>query len=210
MDRAMITDVDAFFISGCGRCNRFNTTDCSARIWGDGLAALRDLCLSVGLTETAKWGHPCYMHAGRNIAMIGAARSNFQLSFFNAALMKDPHGVLEKQGQNTKTPDILRFSSADTAHAQAGLITAYLAEAMGYAEAGILPLKVVQALDLPAELIEVLDADPDMAEAFHAMTPGRQKSWVIHLNSTQVPATRIARIAKGRAKMLAGKGALER
>jgi uncharacterized protein YdeI (YjbR/CyaY-like superfamily) len=80
----MIQDVDHFFEKGCGRCARFASPDCSARHWAAGLAALRRICLASGLTETAKWGHPCYMHAGRNIVIIGALRGEFRLGFFNA------------------------------------------------------------------------------------------------------------------------------
>ena len=57
-----------------------------------------------------KWGHPCYMHAERNIAIIGAFRGDFRLSFFNAALMRDPEGALEKQGPNTRHADMIRFT----------------------------------------------------------------------------------------------------
>lgn len=206
----MITNPDAYFQNGCGRCDRFASDDCAARIWGDGLAALRALCLGAGLTETAKWGHPCYMFAGRNLVIIGAHRGGFRLSFFNASLMQDPQGVLVKQGPNTQTPDMLRFANAGEVAAQAGLITAYLHEAMGYATAGILPQKTARDIEWPPELTEALDADPDLAEAFAALTAGRQKSWAFHLNSTKTPATRFARIERARGKILAGKGALDR
>jgi uncharacterized protein YdeI (YjbR/CyaY-like superfamily) len=209
-DRAMITDVEDFFAKGCGRCDRFATADCSTRRWLPGLLTLRRLCLDVRVTETAKWGHPCYMHAGRNIAIIGAFRSDFRLTFFNASLLKDPEGVLEKQGPNTRHPDCLRFTDNEAPAALEPVILSYLAEAMGYAEAGILPPKEVTDLELPAELAEELDADPAFAEAFHALTPGRQKSWVLHLNDAKSPATKLTRIMKSRPRILAGKGATER
>lgn len=72
----MITAVDAYFEKGCGRCERFATTDCSTRPWIDGLLALRRICLDVGLRERAKWGHPCYLHAGRNVTVLGAFRGD--------------------------------------------------------------------------------------------------------------------------------------
>ena len=207
---AMITNVEDFFTKGCGRCDRFATPDCSTRRWLDGLLSLRSICTASGLTETAKWGHPCYMHAGRNITIIGAFRGDFRLTFFNASLLKDPEGVLEKQGPNTRQPDCLRFTDNATPTALKQVIRSYLAEAMGYAEAGILPPKDITDLALPAELVEALDADPDFAEAFHALTPGRQKSWVLHLNDAKTQATRLARITKSRPRVLAGNGATER
>ncbi|WP_294978746.1 YdeI/OmpD-associated family protein [Tabrizicola sp.] len=208
-DRVMITDPEVFFAEGCGRCDRFATPDCSTRRWLSGLLALRRLAQDAGLEETAKWGHPCYMHAGRNIAIMGAFRDDFRLTFFNAALMQDPEGVLEKQGPNTRHPDCLRFTDNAAPAALAPVIRAYLAEAMRYADQGLLPLKERSEIDLPPELVEALDADPELAEAFAALTPGRQKSWALHLTSTKTPATRLSRIAKGRAKILAGKGATE-
>lgn len=206
----MITEIEDYFTKGCGRCDRFATPDCSARRWAAGLADLRRICLGAGLAETVKWGHPCYMHAGRNVALIGALRGDFRLNFFNAALMQDPDGVLERQGANTQHPDCIRFTdSADVARLEP-VLRRYLAEAMDYAERGILPPKLPTEVILPDELVEALDADPELAEAFSALTPGRQKSWVIHLTSTNTPATRITRIARGRAKILDGKGATER
>jgi uncharacterized protein YdeI (YjbR/CyaY-like superfamily) len=206
----MITSVDDFFAKGCGRCERFATTDCSTRSWLAGLLSLRQICLSAGLTETAKWGHPCYMHSGRNVAIIGAFRGDFRLTFFNAALMRDPEGVLERQGANTRHPDCLRFTDTAAPKALEPVILAYLAEAMAYAKAGILPEKDHADFVLPEELVAALDADADLADAFHALTPGRQKSWALHLNDARAPATRNSRIEKGRAKILAGKGATER
>ena len=105
-------DIAEYFRHGCGRCARFATPACSVRQWHDGLAALRTICRDSGLKETVKWGHPCYMHTGRNIAIIGAFRDDFRLTFFNAALMRDPDGRLEKQGPNTRHPDMIRLTSA--------------------------------------------------------------------------------------------------
>ena len=206
----MISEVGDYFTKGCGRCARFDTPDCATRIWAQGLERLRAICLAAGLEEWVKWGHPCYMHAGRNIAIIGAVRDDFRLSFFNAALMTDPQGVLERQGPNTRHADMIRFTSDDRVAALEPVIRAYLAEAMAYAEQGLLPPKEMREVELPAELVEALDGDPDLAEAFAALTPGRQKSWALHLNDAKTSATRVSRIEKGRAKILAGKGAAER
>ena len=206
----MITDIEEYFARGCGRCARFGTPDCSTRTWADGLAALRRLCLEAGLEERVKWGHPCYVYAGRNIVIIGAFRGDFRLSFFNAALMRDPDGVLERPGPNTQHADMIRFTTNGAVGRLAPVIGAYLAEAKGYAEAGIKPPSATQELELPEELIAALDADPVMAEAFHALTPGRRKSYILNLAGAKKPETRIARIEKFRDRILAGKGATER
>jgi len=206
---AMITEIDDYFTRGCGRCARFDTPDCSTLRWADGLAQLRVLCRGAGLNETVKWGHPCYVHAGRNIAIIGAFRNDFRLSFFDAALMTDPHGVLERQGPNTAHPDMLQFTDSDQVTARADVIAAYLAEAMGYAERGLRPDKDTRTPDLPEELQEALAADAEMRTAFDALTPGRMKSHVIAVASAKQAATRQRRIAKLRDRIMAGKGANE-
>lgn len=206
----MITDVEHFFQSGCGRCDRFATPDCSTRFWLDGLFHLRRICRDVGLSEHAKWGHPCYMHAGRNIVILGAFREDFRLTFFNAALMRDPHGVLIGQGENSRHPDCFKFDDNAQVVASEAIIREYLAEAMGYAEQGIKPPKEEYELELPEELVEALESDPELAQAFAQLTPGRQRSYVFALNSAKTSATKVSRIIKYRDKILAGKGALDR
>ena len=205
----MITDVEDFFTKGCGRCARFATPECSTRPWAAGLARLRQICLSVGLVEAVKWAHPCYMHADRNIAIIGALRADFRISFFHAGLLKDPDRVLERQGPNTRDPDMLRFTDHGQVAVLEPVIRTYLMEAMGYAEVGIKPAKSPLEMELPSELAEALSIDPELAAAFHRLTPGRQKSYVINLNAAKKAETRISRIAKFRDKILAGQGALE-
>lgn len=206
----MITNIDDYFAKGCGLCDRFGTTECSTRLWKRGLAELRRVCLKEDVAETVKWGHPCFTRGGRNIAIIGAHRGDFRLSFFNAALMRDPDGVLEKQGANTLHPDMIRFTDDDRVRRLDPVIRSYLREAIGYADAGIKPPKEQGELVLQDELIEALDADPELAEAFHKLTPGRRKSYVINLSSAKKPETRVARIAKFRDKIIAGKGAMDR
>ncbi|WP_230374312.1 YdeI/OmpD-associated family protein [Pontivivens ytuae] len=206
----MITDIEDYFAKGCGRCERFDTPDCSTKRWAAGLAALRAICRDAGLEEAVRWGHPCYRHADRNIVIIGALRNDFRLSFFDAALMTDPEGVLERQGPNTQHADMIRFTSNDAVAGMAAVIRAYLDEAKGYAAAGLRPPKNTSEPELPDELVAALDGDPELAEAFHGLTPGRRKSYVINLRSAKRPETRVKRIAGFREKIIAGKGAMER
>ncbi|MFV8784046.1 YdeI/OmpD-associated family protein [Microbulbifer sp. SA54] len=206
----MITDIDEYFVNGCGRCERYTTPDCVTRRWESGLKKLRQICRDLKLVEKVKWAHPCYMHGDRNIVLIGAVRNDFRLIFFNAALMNDQEGILERQGPNTQHPDMIRFTENGQVGEMEVVITCYIREAMGYAEAGIKPKQAQSELDLPDELIEALDADTELAEASHKLTPGRKRSYVINLSSAKKPETRIARIAKFRSKILLGKGANEK
>ena len=207
---AMITDPDDFFTVGCGRCDRFATPDCSTRFWIDGLNRLRRICLDMGLEETVKWAHPCYLHAARNIALLAAFRGDFRLNLMNPGLLRDTAGVLERQGPNTLTPGMLRFTSVARVGAMEPVIRDYLRQLMDHAEAGTRPPKTQRDVDMPDELTEALDADPQLAEAFHALTPGRQKSYLFNLNQARQSVTRVARIEKFRERIIAGKGALER
>jgi uncharacterized protein YdeI (YjbR/CyaY-like superfamily) len=207
---AMITDPDDFFTQGCGRCARFATPDCSTRPWIEGLNALRRICLDMGLEETVKWAHPCYMYAGRNIALMAAFRGDFRLSFLNPGLLVDGEGVLEPQGPNSQTPSMIRFPAVEQVGEMESVIRAYLRQLMDHAEAGTKPVSQAREIDMPDELTDALDADPELAEAFHALTPGRQKSYMFALNQAKQSATRVARIEKFRDRIIAGKGALER
>lgn len=209
-ERAMITDASDFFTKGCGRCDRFATADCTTRRWLSGIQRLRLICLDAGLTEVAKWGHPCYMRGNRNIALIATLIGDFRLSFFEPGLMTDPAGVLVPNGPNARRPSMLRFTANEQVAELELVIRAYLAEAIGYADLGLRQPKEELELELPDELVEALDADPELAEAFHALTPGRQRSYMFAINDAKKPETRFARIARYRDRILAGKGALER
>ncbi|WP_296596526.1 YdeI/OmpD-associated family protein [Roseibium sp.] len=206
----MITDPEDFFTKGCGRCERFETPDCSTRPWIDGLRHLRRICLDMELEETVKWGHPTYMHAGRNIAIFGAFRSDFRLSFMNAGLLNDTENVLEPQGPNARTPSIIRFADVALVEEMEPVIRAYLRQLMEHAENGTKPPKVLTEIDMPDELAEALQTDRELADAFYALTPGRQRSYMFNLNQAKQSATRVARIEKFRHKIIAGKGAMER
>jgi uncharacterized protein YdeI (YjbR/CyaY-like superfamily) len=206
----VITAIEDYFSLGCGRCERFATADCATRIWREGLAALRQICREAGLQETVKWGHPCYLHGGRNVAILGALRADFRLSFFDAALLTDPERILEAQGPNTRQPDMIRFRDAADVVRLEPFIRAYLAEAMGYADAGLRPPRATEELELTEELVAAMAVDPELAEAFHRLTPGRRNSYVVNLKSAKAASTRTARIAKFRDRILSGKGATER
>ncbi|MGX1499995.1 uncharacterized protein YdeI (YjbR/CyaY-like superfamily) [Labrenzia sp. MBR-25] len=207
---AMITDPEDYFTKGCGRCARFGTPDCASQLWSYGLRRLRRICLDMGLEETVKWAHPTYLHKGRNIAILGAFRSDFRLSFMNPGLLNDAEGVLEPQGPNSRVPGALRFTDVAQISEMEPVIRDFLRQLMQHAEVGTKPPKVLVEIQMPDELVEALDTDPELAEAFHALTPGRQRSYLFNLNQAKQSATRVVRIEKFRDKIIAGKGAMER
>ena len=171
---AMISDPEDFFTKGCGRCDRFATPACSTRLWIDDLNNLRRICLDMGLEETVKWAHPCYMHAGRNVAIFGAFRTDFRLSFMNAGLLRDTEGVLEPQGAGSQTPSMIRFTAVGQVGEKEPVIRSYLRQLMDHAEAGTRPPKVEREIDMPDELTEALDADPELAERSEERRVGKE------------------------------------
>jgi uncharacterized protein YdeI (YjbR/CyaY-like superfamily) len=185
----------------------FDTPACATRTWAGGLAALRRICRGAGLAEEVKWGHPCYMAHGRNIAIIGAHRGDVRLSFFDAGLLGDPAGVLERAGPNTAVPDTIRFIDNAGPEAMAPVLRAYLAEAIGHAAQGIRAAREVREPALPEELAAALAADGALAVAWAALTPGRRRSWAIAVGRARKTETRQARIAAARDRILAGQGA---
>jgi len=124
--------------------------------------------------------------------------------------MKDPEGVSEKQGPDTRHRDMIRFTGNAQVAEIEPVILDYLKEATGYGEARIRPPKETSEIELPDELADVLGSDPELADAFQKLTPGRKKSYVISFSSAKKAESRISRIVKFRDRILAGKGATER
>ena len=168
---------------------------------------LRHLCLDAGLEEAWKWKQPCYTHTGGNVAILGGFNDYVCLSFFKGALLKDPDGLLVFPGPNTRSAKLLKFTSVDGITELAPTIAAYLQEAKALEAAGKqVDFTENRALDLPQELHVAFANDPAFAAAFAALTPGRQRGYLIHFNGAKQSATRANRIAKYKAKILAGKG----
>jgi uncharacterized protein YdeI (YjbR/CyaY-like superfamily) len=124
--------------------------------------------------------------------------------------MKDTKELLEKQGPNTQHPDMFRFTHVAMVLKMEAVIRSYLKEAMGYAEAGIKPPKDQRELELPLELVEAMAFDAELAYAFERLTLGRQKSYVINLNSAKKSETKIAhrQIPRSHSRRQRGSGTL--
>ena len=207
----MIADPQSYFEDGCGRCARFKTDDCSARLYRDLIAALRALCLEAGLHEEVRWGHPCYRHSGRNLALIGATRADVRLTLPDAALLDDPMGLLERGGPNSAGKTVIRFTTRAQVEGHAPAIASMLAQARVLAEQGKKPTQAAAPRPaLPEELRDAFAKDPTLSQAFDQLSPGRQRSHVLAIASGKAASTRTARIARLRDKIIAGKGATER
>lgn len=177
--------------------------------WPEELAALRPILLGCGLDESIKWGKPCYSDGDRNIAIMQEMKGFLALMFFKGALLDDPQGVLRSQGPNSRSARRVELTSVDDVAAHEGAIRDLVASAIAVEEAG-LSVGPAPELELCEELTERLAADPELAAAFEALTPGRQREYNLHIADAKQAKTREARIDKHVPQILAGKGMRDR
>lgn len=175
--------------------------------WSAEYAALRKLCLASGLDEELKWGKACYALKGQNVVLIHGFKDYCALLFMKGALLKDPKHVLVRQTENVQGPRQLRFTSLADIKKKTAAIKACIREAIAVEKSGAkVKLKSVADFAMPAEFREHLDDDARLAEAFRALTPGRQKGYLLHFAGAKQSATRAARVAKHAPRILKGLG----
>ena len=177
--------------------------------WPDIVAALRPVLVRAGLGEDLKWGKPCYVHDGKNVAIVQEMNDFVALMFFKGALLADPDAVLEDQGPNSRSARRMRFTSVDDVTRLADTVTAYVAAAVDVEEAG-LTVGPAPELELVDELQARLDADPRLAAAFADLTPGRRREYHLHVAQAKQAKTRHSRIDRVIERILAGKGLRDR
>lgn len=177
--------------------------------WPNELAALRAVVTSCGVDEQIKWAKPCFIHGGRNLAIAQEMKDFLALMFFKGALLDDPDGLLVLQGPNSRSAMRMELTSVDDIESRADAIRALIASAIAVEDAG-LSVGPAPDLELVEELAERLAGDPELAAAFDALTPGRQREYNLHIGSAKRAATREARIDKHVDAILAGKGLRDR
>lgn len=178
--------------------------------WQAELAALRSILLDCGLTEEFKWSSPCYTMGGGNVALLWGFKDSATLGFFKGVLLADPQNLLIAPGENSRSSRVMRFTSLEEIADQDRAIRAYVQEAVELEKAGAKVELPKDDLLYPEELVAALQADPDLQLAFEALTPGRRRGYVLHFSQPKQSATRQARIAKNRDRILAGKGMHDR
>jgi uncharacterized protein YdeI (YjbR/CyaY-like superfamily) len=175
--------------------------------WKSSFAKLRELALDSGLTEELKWGHPCYTLKGKNVFLMHGFNDYCALLFHKGALLKDEHGILVQQTENVQGGRQIRFTSVNEIVRLAPVLRAYMQEAIVVEEAGLkVPLKKTTEFAMPEEFAAKLKAMPTLKKAFNALTPGRQRGYLLHFASAKQARTREARIEKHIDRILAGKG----
>ena len=175
--------------------------------WSAEFAALRQLCLASGLNEQLKWGQACYDLDGSNVVLIHGFKDYCALLFMKGALMKDPKGILIQQTKNVQSARQIRFASLADVNKQKAAVRAYIEEAIALAKSGArVKKKSAAEFDVPEEFQQRLDDDADLAKAFKALTPGRQRGYLLHFAAAKQSATRAARVEKHAPRILQGLG----
>jgi uncharacterized protein YdeI (YjbR/CyaY-like superfamily) len=178
-----------------------------AKRWRAEFAALRSLCLGSGLNEELKWGQACYDLNGHNVVLIHGFKDYCALLFMKGALLKDTKHLLVQQTKNVQAGRHLRFASLRDINKVKHIVKAYIAEAIAIEKSGAkVKMKSVADFDMPAELLQRLEDDVALAKAFRALTPGRQKGYLLYFAAAKQAATRTARVDKQAARILKGLG----
>lgn len=181
------------------------------KAWQAETKALRSVLRDCGLEEAVKWGKPCFTFAGHNVAIIQGFKASCALMFFQGALLEDPQGVLVAPGANSQAGRRLEFTSLAQVQAAEPAVRTLVAQALRLARAGRrVDFKEKHELELPVELTVAFKKNPKLGAAFRALTPGRQRAYVLHVAGAKQSATRTARIEKCAARILAGKGLADR
>ena len=175
------------------------------------MTLLREICLASGLTEDYKWMHPCYTFQGKNIVLIHGFKEYCALLFHKGALLKDTDNILIQQTENVQSARQLRFTDAEEIIGLKTTINAYIFEAIEVEKAGLeVKMKKTSEFKIPDEFKKTLDDDPDLKAAFKALTPGRQRGYLLYFSQAKQLRTRVARIEKCIPKILEGKGLNDR
>ncbi len=202
----MTKNPDTYFTDGCGRCSLGGTPECKVHRWTGELRLLRQIILSSGLKEEAKWGVPCYTHKGKNILMLSAFKDFCFISFFKGSLLMDKDKILEKPGENSQSARLLKFTDTGRINEIEAHITAYIFEAIEIEKAGLKVKTKKRPEPVPDELTAFFDESPALKAAFEKLTPGRQRGYIIYFSQPKQSSTRVARIEKHIGNIMKGIG----
>jgi uncharacterized protein YdeI (YjbR/CyaY-like superfamily) len=175
--------------------------------WQEAYQELRELALSFELTEELKWGCPCYTIGKSNIFLIHGFKDYCALLFMQGALLKDAKNILIQQTENVQSARQIRFANVEEILKNKSTIKSYIKEAIGLDKAGLkVELKKTTEFRMPDEFQSAINEMPELKTAFEALTPGRQRGYLLYFSSAKQSKTRNERIGKYIPKILAGKG----
>ncbi len=202
----MTTTVEQYLTEGCGRCHLGGTPDCKVHQWIAELESLRKIVLDCGLTEEVKWGVPCYTFQNKNVLLLSAFRNHCAISFFKGVLMSDPNRILEKPGANSQSDRLIKFTNINAIKEIQDDLKSYIYQAIEIEKTGLKVKLEKNPEPIPEELERKFEEDLVLKAAFEALTPGRQKGYIIYFSAPKQSKTRISRIDKCVGKILNGEG----
>ena len=202
----MNTSVDNYFIIGCGRCPLSDTPECKVHSYIPELKYLRQIALECGLTEECKWGSPCYTYQNKNVFMITTYKDFCCISFFKGSLLSDSKNILAMPGPNSQAMRLLKFTDVKEIEKIESDIKAYIYEAVEVEKAGLTVAFKTNPEPIPEELEQKFEEDPLLKSAFEALTPGRQRGFILFISQPKQSQTRVSRIEKCIPMILAGIG----
>ena len=210
MKPIMNPQVDLFFLQGCMRCPKGATPACKVHRWTSILEKLRQFLLETDLAEERKWGMPTYTLNGKNVIILGVFNDSCVLSFLKGILIEDPKGLLEFPGPSSQQAKVLRFTGIEQVDPWETSIRNFIQQAIEIEKKG----RKVDAprqtgLEIPEELTQKFEEQEGLEKAFFALTPGRQRGYLIHFTGAKQSATRLSRIEKYIPAILAGKGMMD-
>lgn len=178
-----------------------------AKQWQKEFEKLRAIALETELVEDLKWGCPCYTYEGKNIFLIHGFKEYCALLFFKGALMKDPENILIQQTENVQSARQIRFTDLQQIVDLEKVLQNYIFEAVEVEESGVkVEMKKTKEFEMPEEFQQKLDENSALKEAFEALTPGRQRAYLLYFSSAKQSKTRESRIEKYIPEILNGKG----
>ena len=178
-----------------------------AKKWAEEYDRLRLIVLGCGLTEELKWGCPCYTFEDRNIVLIHGFKEYCALLFMKGALLKDAKHILIQQTENVQAARQIRFTCVDEIVNLEPILKVYIKEAVKLENAGVkVPLRKTSEFKMPEEFKNVLETTPAVKKAFYALTPGRQRGYLLFFAAAKQSKTRESRIEKYIPHILKGKG----
>ncbi|MCB0495673.1 MAG: YdeI/OmpD-associated family protein [Cyclobacteriaceae bacterium] len=175
--------------------------------WQKEYKKLRSIALSCGLTEELKWGVPCYTFKKTNVVLIHGFKEYCAFLFHKGVLLKDTEGILIQQTENVQSARQIRFTNLEEIEKMEAVLKAYIFEAIEVEKAGLsVELKKTSEFTMVDEFKEVLNSDAELKKAFEALTPGRQRGYLLYFSQAKQSKTRKDRIDKYRDHILNGKG----
>lgn len=178
-----------------------------AKKWQEELDVMRTIVLDCQLSEELKWGVPCYTFQNTNIVLIHVFKEYCAFLFFKGALLKDTDDILIRQSENVQATRQIRFTNLKEIVDLKDILKTYIYQAIEIEKAGLkVELKKTSEFEVSEEFQKKLDAMPDLQKAFSALTPGRQRAYLLHFSQPKQSKTRVSRVEKNIPNILEGKG----